>query len=119
VRGKVVLFGIASVLAGIGAVSAAAEAGSAPAPKTRKVAIVAYDHMEILDFACPGEVFQSTGAPFEVYTVGECAGAEPGPPPRTGAPPRDRRSARRAFPRPAPARAVRSRWGLEDPGDDR
>ena len=72
-RGKVVLFGIASVLAGIGAVSAAAEAGSAPAPKTRKVAIVVYDHMEILDFAGPGEVFQSTGDPFEVYTVAEKA----------------------------------------------
>jgi transcriptional regulator GlxA family with amidase domain len=71
VRGKVVLSGIASVVVGIGAVSAAADPGSAAAPKARKVAIVVYDHMEILDFAGPGEVFQSTGDPFEVYTVGE------------------------------------------------
>jgi transcriptional regulator GlxA family with amidase domain len=72
-RGRVVLFAIASVVVGIGAVRAAAGPGSDRAPRTRKVAIVVYDHMEILDFAGPGEVFQSTGAPFDVYTVGEKA----------------------------------------------
>jgi transcriptional regulator GlxA family with amidase domain len=75
-RGRVVLFGIASVVVGIGAGRAAADPGSAPAPKTRKVAILVYDHMEILDFAGPGEVFSGdsfSGGSFEVYTVGEKA----------------------------------------------
>jgi transcriptional regulator GlxA family with amidase domain len=37
----------------------------------RNVAIFAFDGMELLDFAGPGEVFQAVGPRFKVYTVAE------------------------------------------------
>src|SRR5215203_282356 len=47
------------------------DAGSkAAAPQARNVAILAFDGMEILDFAGPSEVFQASGEAFNVYTVG-------------------------------------------------
>jgi transcriptional regulator GlxA family with amidase domain len=72
-RSKLVRVGLVAVVAGVGSVGATAQAGQEPSPRTRKVAIVVYDHMEILDFAGPGEVFQSTGGAFDVYTVAESA----------------------------------------------
>jgi transcriptional regulator GlxA family with amidase domain len=73
VRGKLVLVGVVSVVAGAAVLGVAAEKGKEASPPTRKVAIVVYDHMELLDFAGPGEVFQSTGDAFEVFTVAEKA----------------------------------------------
>jgi transcriptional regulator GlxA family with amidase domain len=50
--------------------TAAAKDGSArQAP--RNVAIFAFQGMELLDFAGPGEVFQAAGPKFKVYTVAE------------------------------------------------
>lgn len=72
-RARLVQVGFVLVVTWIGAGIAVAEPGPDPSPRTRKVAIVVYDHMEILDFAGPGEVFQSTGDAFEVYTVAEKA----------------------------------------------
>lgn len=47
----------------------------ASAPIARKVAILIYDGVELLDFAGPGEVFAATGEPaFEVFTVAPTAG---------------------------------------------
>jgi transcriptional regulator GlxA family with amidase domain len=43
--------------------------------RARKVAIVLFDGVELLDFAGPGEVFAAAGDGFEVYTV--AARAEP------------------------------------------
>ncbi|HJQ97369.1 MAG TPA: DJ-1/PfpI family protein [Candidatus Polarisedimenticolaceae bacterium] len=60
------------------ALSASLAAAGEAAPKTRNVAIVAHDGMEILDFAGPSEVFAAAGGfgavagvpAFRVYTVG-------------------------------------------------
>ena len=51
--------------------------GAAPPQRkpARKVAILLYDGVELLDFAGPGEVFAAGGGEFEVYTV--AARAEP------------------------------------------
>jgi transcriptional regulator GlxA family with amidase domain len=48
----------------------AAKRGSARQPP-RNVAIFAFQGMELLDFAGPGEVFQAAGPRFKVYTVAE------------------------------------------------
>lgn len=42
---------------------------------TRKVAILIFDGVELLDFAGPGEVFSAGGGTFEVYTVAATAGS--------------------------------------------
>ena len=45
---------------------------SSPAPKDSwKVALVVYEHVELLDLAGPGEVFAAAGSNFDVYTVAE------------------------------------------------
>lgn len=50
----------------------ASAAGASRAP-VRRVAILVYDGVELLDFAGPGEVFAAAGhgQAFEVFTVGE------------------------------------------------
>lgn len=51
--------------------AAAATPSGAPAP-ARRVAILVFDGVELLDFAGPGEVFAAAGhGAFEVFTVGE------------------------------------------------
>lgn len=69
-------FGLAVVLCFCCAIAAAAEpAGAAPDASARQsprnVAIFAFQGMELLDFAGPGEVFQAVGQKFKVYTVAE------------------------------------------------
>jgi putative intracellular protease/amidase len=65
----------ASLLAALTLHPLAAQASQEPAPehRVRKVAIVIYPGVELLDFAGPGEVFSvahgKDGAAFEVYTV--------------------------------------------------
>lgn len=54
-------------LATVGLISAVE---SSPPDKHKwKVALVIYDHVELLDLAGPGEVFAATGDHFKVYTV--------------------------------------------------
>jgi transcriptional regulator GlxA family with amidase domain len=55
--------------------AAAAEPNNPKDTKPRNVAIFAFQGMELLDFAGPGEVFQAAGPKFKVYSV--AASTEP------------------------------------------
>lgn len=72
------LIGLAVVLCAASAATPIATAAEETSRYTRRVAVVVYDGVELLDFAGPGEVFQVAGGfgasgearAFEVYTVG-------------------------------------------------
>ena len=66
---SILLLGLALAVAELSPAPETIAADDAKAAEARKVAILVYDGMEILDFAGPGEVFQAAGRAFEVYTV--------------------------------------------------
>lgn len=76
----VTLIGVASIrMVGGGALATSAAPASAPArdpAAPRKVAILLYPGVELLDFSGPGEVFSAAGhdGAFEVFTVAPSAG---------------------------------------------